>query len=176
VRLGSWKPGWVNEVLGSTPRVVVSLLRPELAQGWKVSALVAEKPEGPVALTWTSIPEHASAQTVHKAERRLLSELSELVPETVALVLLAEQDEGSEQLQAHLDILGWDYVLRGPSPEASSPELAAQPPDSKAGPGCFRVHDPTVMAEPWVGMDGAMLDRGAVVAGAGQGLTGRAGG
>lgn len=124
-RIDAWWKLWIPAALREQPAVHLSLRTFAFPNNLAASALLALLPSGPSVLLWSpeGVKDNLRART--RARRRMLERINELVPEDREISLVASLEEGGDDFEAYLDLLGWSFVLQdGPDGAAigSSPQ------------------------------------------------------
>ena len=127
-RIDAWWKLWIPAALRAQPAVHLGLRTFSFPNDLAASALLALLPSGPSLLLWSPERAQDALRTRTRARRRMLERINELVPEEREISLVANLEEGGDDFEAYLDLLGWSFVLQdGPDGPAisSSPQALA---------------------------------------------------
>ena len=121
-RLDTWWKRWVPACLDGDQPIHVRMEILDINAELEACTLATAAPDSS-GLLWAVGPRRASPRARTRLRRGLLEKLNSLVSEERSISLLAREEDGGEDLDGYLDVLGWSFLLdRG---EALKPTCSA---------------------------------------------------
>jgi len=110
-RLG---PAWVEFVVGAREEIVVALDWTDFEQDdhTTLCAYMVTHHGRATPLLWRTVPKSTLEGKRTGYEHELIERLHGMLRPEIRVTLLADRGFGGQELYAHLELLGWDYVIR----------------------------------------------------------------
>ena len=108
-----FKP-WVRFVASGRKELVISLDWTDFDKDshTTLAAYLASSHGRSSPLVWMTVKKTELKDQRNDLELKLIDHLHSLLPTDVDIILLADRGFGDQKLYAHLEMLGWDYVIR----------------------------------------------------------------
>ncbi len=136
-RLG---PAWVEFVVGAREEIVIALdwtdFEPD--DHTTLCAYMVTHHGRATPLVWRTVPKSTLEGKRTGYEHDLIERLHAMLHPEIRVILLADRGFGDQKLYAHLELLGWDYVIRFRGCILVEDEHGEQKPASERGFRAFR--------------------------------------
>lgn len=110
-RLG---PAWVEFVVGAREEIVIALDWTDFEKDdhTTLCAYMVTHHGRATPLVWRTVPKSTLEGKRTGYEHELIERLHAMLHPEIRVILLADRGFGDQKLYAHLELLGWDYVIR----------------------------------------------------------------